>query len=86
MSANLLGLYFLHFTTFRDQTLQFYSFYDALGGCIVVNFVLPACLDQNLVLLESSIDSRRSQSDLRKTTWFIPEISSEQTVLILGVI
>jgi hypothetical protein len=30
--ANFAGLYFPHFTTFRNQTLQFYSFEDALSS------------------------------------------------------
>jgi hypothetical protein len=35
------------FTTFRNQTLQFYSFWDALSSC-GVGF-RSSCLDQNLV-------------------------------------
>ena len=31
-SANFTVLYFPHFTTIRNQTLQFYSFYDALSS------------------------------------------------------
>jgi hypothetical protein len=34
------GLYFPHFTTIRDQTLQFYSFYDALFLAVVMDFIL----------------------------------------------
>jgi hypothetical protein len=30
--ANFTGLYFPHFTTIRNQTLPFYSFYDALSS------------------------------------------------------
>jgi hypothetical protein len=30
--ANFTGLYLTHFTTIRNQTLQFYSFEDALSS------------------------------------------------------
>jgi hypothetical protein len=45
--ANFTGAYFLHFTTFSNQSLQFYSFQDALSSC-GVGF-RSSCLDQNLV-------------------------------------
>ena len=46
--ANFTGLYLvLHFTTFSNQSLQFYSFYDAFSSC-GVGF-RSSCLDQNLV-------------------------------------
>ena len=40
------GLYFPHFTTFRDQTLQFYSFSAALSSCS--DGFRSSCLDKNL--------------------------------------
>jgi hypothetical protein len=45
--ANFTGLYFPHFTTIRNQTLQFYSFEDALSS--YGNGFHSSCLDQNFV-------------------------------------
>ena len=45
--ANFTGLYFLHFTRFSNQSLQFYSFKDALSS-YGVGF-RSSSLDQNLV-------------------------------------
>jgi hypothetical protein len=47
--ANFTGLYFHHFTTIRDQTVQFYSFYDALSS--YGNGFRSSCLDQNFVCI-----------------------------------
>ena len=44
--ANFTGLYFLNFTTFSNQSLQLYSFKDALSSC-GVGF-RSSCLDQNI--------------------------------------
>ena len=43
--ANFTGLYFPHFTI-RNQTLQFYSFYDALSS--YGNGFRSSCPDQNM--------------------------------------
>ena len=45
--SNFTGLYFPHFTTIRNQTLQFYSFYDALSS--YSNGLRSSCPDQNFL-------------------------------------
>ena len=40
-------LYFPHFTTFRDQTLQFYQLKDALSSCC--DGFRSSCPDQNFI-------------------------------------
>ncbi len=47
--AKFAGLYFPHFTTFRDKTLQFYTNFKmhALSSCS--DGFCFSCLDQNLV-------------------------------------
>jgi hypothetical protein len=45
--ANFTGLYFTHFTTIRNQTLQFFSFEDALSS--YGNEFRSSCLDQNFI-------------------------------------
>ena len=42
--AKLARLYFPYLTTFRNQTLQFYSFNDALSSCLRLS-----CQSQSLV-------------------------------------
>jgi hypothetical protein len=44
--ANFTGLYFPHFTTIRNQTLQLYSFWDALSS---YGAIMVPCLDQDFV-------------------------------------
>ena len=45
--ANFTGLYFPHFTTIRNQILQFYSFYYVLSS--YGNVFRSSCLDRNFV-------------------------------------
>jgi hypothetical protein len=52
--ANFTGLYVPHFTTIRNQTLQFYSFKDALSS--YGNGVCSSCIDQNFVGTKIGLD------------------------------
>ena len=47
--ANFTGLYFPHFTTIRNQTLQLHPFKDALSS--YGNEFRSSCLDQNFVII-----------------------------------
>jgi hypothetical protein len=40
-NANFTGVYLSHFTTFRNQTVQFYTNFEMLFNAAVMNYSIP---------------------------------------------